>query len=1090
MIGKTISRYRVLEQVGAGGMGIVYRARDEQLERDVAIKVLPPGMLEDADARRRFRKEALSLARVNFPNIATIHEFGTEDGLDFLVTEYIPGVTLDAKLGGTPLPLSEVLQLGMQLAQGLAAAHQHGVVHRDLKPGNLRVTPDGRLKILDFGLAQFAPHASELGRTVTLAKSNELTGTLPYMAPEQLKGEAADPRSDLWGAGAVLYEMATGSRPFPQSNGPLLINAILNEQPPPPKEVAPDVPANLENIILKALEKDPARRYQSAAEMYVDLERVAHPSVQGAAWDSNAVATVRADPNSAGGVRSAAWKAGLTVLVVLVVLAGGYFAWRRSRFTAPAASPAAAGRKSVAVMGFKNLSGKPEQNWVSDALSEMLTVELSAGDKLKTIAGENVARAKADLGLADSDSFSRESLSGIYQRLGSNLVVLGSYLDIGGQVRVDVRVQDTTKGETVATLSSNMPEAKLLDLVKDLGNQLRQTCGAGVLTGEEASQIRAAQPGTLDAARLYAEGVAKLRSFDNLGAREVLKQAVGAEPQNALAHLALARSLGELGYDAEAEREAKKAFELSNGMSRKESLVIEANYREAARDWGRTLELYKSLWTFYPDELEYGLRLADVQVTAGQSQDAMGTIASLRQLPSPLREDARIDLAEARSRASLADYQQALAASQTAGKKATRIGARFLNAQALLEQCEDLRELGQYELAKSKGGQANETFRQAGDFRSEAKSLTCVANVAADQGNLSDARGMHEKALLLAKQIGAQNDIAGALINLGNLLAASGEIEDSSRQYREALTVAQAAGDNPDALLAQSNLGANFLSQGKLEDARKQFESSVATAQAMADQSRVVDAQVNLGMVASLQGELESARGYLEEALRKSRELRLKSAQATCLTALGDILLSEDDLTSAEKRYQESLGLRTQLGEKGSIANTQVSRAMLALEQDRAGPAEGLARGAADEFHAEKLPSQELAARDVLAQALLAQKKPDEAAAEVARASELKITDIPTELGFEITRGRVTTRTTGSTEGATKLLAAEKRATQLGMVPYDLQARLALAEAQILKGEGTKAQVVLNTLVTDATRRRYKLIARKAEALRAVKPTK
>ena len=251
MIGKTISRYRILEQIGAGGMGVVYRARDEQLERDVAVKVLAPGMLADAGARRRFRKEALSLARVNFPSIATIHEFGSEGDLDFLVTEYIPGTTLDAKLRGTRLPQQEVVQLGIQLAQGLAAAHQHGIVHRDLKPGNLRITPDGRLKILDFGLAQFAQHVSALEQTATLTKSAELTGTLPYMAPEQLKGGAADPRSDLWAAGAVLFEMATGRRAFPESNSALLINSILNEPPAVPSAVVPEITANLENIILK-----------------------------------------------------------------------------------------------------------------------------------------------------------------------------------------------------------------------------------------------------------------------------------------------------------------------------------------------------------------------------------------------------------------------------------------------------------------------------------------------------------------------------------------------------------------------------------------------------------------------------------------------------------------------------------------------------------------------------------------------------------------------------------------------------------------------------------------------------------------------
>jgi tetratricopeptide (TPR) repeat protein/TolB-like protein len=1083
MVGKAISRYRILEQIGAGGMGIVYRARDEQLERDVAIKVLPPGMLADAAARRRFRKEALSLARVNFPNIATIHEFSSERGIDFLVTEYIPGTTLDAKLSATKLPLSEVLQLGLQLAQGLAAAHQHGIVHRDLKPGNLRITPDGRLKILDFGLAQFAPPASELAETATLTKSTDLTGTLPYMAPEQLKGEGADPRSDLWAAGAVLYEMATGQRPFKQNNSPLLINAILNEQPVPPTAVSPGLPANLENIILKALEKDPARRYQSASEMYVDLERVAHPTAAGVRVDTSATTTRVAITDR---LRSRAfWNVALPALLVAGILVGGFLAWKQHAATREVRL-VVPGRKSIAVLGFKNLSGKDQQEWLSGALSEMLTVDLSAGDQLKTIAGENVARAKADLALADSDSFSPDTLKRLYQRLGSDLVVLGSYLEVGSEVRVDVRVQDASKGETVTTLSSSMPEAKLLELVKQLGGQLREKCGAAALTGEEAAQVQAAQPNSPDTARLYAEGIAKLQSFDNLAARQVLERAVAAEPSNALAHLALARAWRELGYDAKAESEAKRAFELSRSLSRKESLLIEANYREAARDWGRAVELYKSLWTFYPDELEYGLRLADVQVAAGQSEDASGTVIGLRQVVEPLRQDARIDLADVRVRASLADYPRAIAAAQTAARKAAQTGGRFLNAQALLEQCEVLQQVGQYEAAKVMGRQANETFQQAGDFRSQAKSLTCIANVAADQGNIADARSMHEKALALARQIGAQNDIAGALINLGNLLAANGEMEESSRNYREALSVAQAAGDNSDMLLAQSNLGVNLVGQGALDEARKQFELSARTAQAMGDQSRVVEAQINLGMVASLQGRLENARRDLETALHQSRESHLRSDEATCLAALGDLLVAQDDLTAASKRYQESLDLRTQLGEKGSIASTQIARAALAIEENQPAEAEPLASAAAEEFKIEKSPAQELAARDVLAQALLAQKKLTDAAAQVTRAAELKVSDIPTQLSFEITRGRLAARS--GEDGISRVSAAEQRARQLGMVPYDLQARLALAEIQAAKGVLTPAS--LESLRSDALRLDYRLIARKAQAQRAATKSK
>jgi serine/threonine protein kinase len=227
MIGRSFSHYRILEQIGAGGMGVVYRARDEELERDVAIKVLPSGTLSDDESRRRFREEALSLARLNHPNIATVHEFGSQDGIDFLVTEYISGVNLDAKIAGRPLPPKTVLAIGVQFANGLNAAHQQGLVHRDLNPGNIRITPEDRLKILDFGLARLAKPDGDMDLTAGIQKLEDTMGTLPYMAPEQLLGESG--HGDIWSAGAVLkWPQAEGRCGATGRDRP---NAILNRDP-------------------------------------------------------------------------------------------------------------------------------------------------------------------------------------------------------------------------------------------------------------------------------------------------------------------------------------------------------------------------------------------------------------------------------------------------------------------------------------------------------------------------------------------------------------------------------------------------------------------------------------------------------------------------------------------------------------------------------------------------------------------------------------------------------------------------------------------------------------------------------------------
>ncbi len=275
-VGQRFGRYRIEEEIGAGGMGVVYRAYDEKLERDLAIKVLTPGALYDEVARKRFRNEARVLSRLNHPCIQTIHDFDNFDGQDYLVSELVAGVSLDTRLRSGALPEKDVVHLGFQLAQGLEAAHAAGVLHRDLKPANLRMTFDGRLKILDFGLATLSREALlTLNTTQTMATAPiGIAGTLPYMSPEQLLGEELDQRSDIYAAGVVLFELATGRLPFNDSLVPKLTNAILHQAPPALKGLAPKLSIDFERIVLKCLDKDPELRYQSAKELATDLRRL------------------------------------------------------------------------------------------------------------------------------------------------------------------------------------------------------------------------------------------------------------------------------------------------------------------------------------------------------------------------------------------------------------------------------------------------------------------------------------------------------------------------------------------------------------------------------------------------------------------------------------------------------------------------------------------------------------------------------------------------------------------------------------------------------------------------------------------------
>src|SRR3984893_12415358 len=434
LIDHILGHYRIVEHIGAGGMGEVYRAHDEQLDRDVALKVLPTGTLANEVARQRFRREGLALAKLNHQNVAAVYEFGSQDGVDFLVMELIRGVTLDIKLIGGALSEREVVRLGTQIAEGLEAAHEQRIVHRDLKPGNLRITSDGKLKILDFGLAQLMEPENQVALTTKLTLSQGVTGTLPYMAPEQLRGETTDARSDIWAVGVVLYEMATGKRPFDQKIPTALADDIIHKPPLPPRQLRPELSVQLEPIILKCLEKAQAKRYQSAQQLRSDLERL----------------VIGAAPLAA----RQRWLWTVWMASTLAVLLGATTWWY---LEAHSRAPSVPIGRSVAVLGFKNLSGKSDEAWLSTALSEMVNTALAAGEKLRTISGEDVAHTKNDLLLSDADSLGRDSLTRLRKNLSIDYVVLGSYLDLGkeagGQIRLDLRLQDATAGETIASVS-------------------------------------------------------------------------------------------------------------------------------------------------------------------------------------------------------------------------------------------------------------------------------------------------------------------------------------------------------------------------------------------------------------------------------------------------------------------------------------------------------------------------------------------------------------------------------------------------------------------------------------------------------------
>jgi|HubBroStandDraft_6_1064221.scaffolds.fasta_scaffold01193_12 serine/threonine protein kinase/tetratricopeptide (TPR) repeat protein len=1077
MLGQRLSHYTIVEKIGAGGMGVVYRAHDEQLDRDVAIKVLPRGSFTDESARKRFRKEALALARLNHPNIATVHEFGTQDDTDFLVTEYIAGITLDVKLARGPLPPPEVVRLGGQLAAGLAAAHQQGIIHRDLKPGNLRLTTDGRLKILDFGLAQLIPHPSDQGQTVTLTKSQETSGTLPYMSPEQLSGEGANARTDIWAAGTVLYEMSTGKRPFAQTVPALLINAILNQAPAPPSQLNPDVPDALDAVILKALAHQPALRYQTAGELAVDLERPVSATTAAAA-----LPRVR----SSIGTRSGPTRVQLITLAAIFLLAigGTVFFLTRHRQQANTAPPVNR-RRSVAVLGFRNLSANPDKSWLSTALAEMLTTELSQGDQLRTIPGESVAQMKVSLSLSDADSFSQPTLKKIRQNLGSDAVVLGSYLTEGnGQLRLDVRLQDAVAGETLASISERGSEADIDSLVSKAGSELRGKLGVGALSDAESASVRASLPSNPEAERLYSEGLDKLRLFDALAARDALQKAAALDPTHAPTHSALAEAWSILGYDAKAKEQAKLALDLSGRSSREEKLLIEGRSHAILDELPQAIESYRALWEFFPDNVDYGLSLIRAQIAGGHANDAEATLAVLRKLNASEVDEARIDLAEGGIAASLSDFKRQQAVADRAATRGQAVGASLLAAEALQVEVEALERMGESQKVMEVSTRARDLFAAAGDRRGAARNLLIVGDLLYDEGDYEGARKKFEESIPTFREIGAEKSVRAAMERIGNVFYQEGKLQESVKYYAQVLKFDHELND-PVGLASDYGNMANALDgMGDLTGALKMQQDSLASFNQIGDRRGSSTTLNNLGNLALEMGQLKEALGYLEQSAAMTKEIDYRRGEAYPIGGLGDAHFASGDVEGAKARYKEALALCKEVNDEDFTAQLTGSLSAIALAEEKYAEGDALAREAEAGFAKSNSAGMEAAALALDARNLLGAGNLKGAQAAVDKANTLLRQSTLQAPRFEmaLADARVKARSGRIAEARQDLDAALASAHKFGYRFYELQLRLARGEIE-LWSKSPSARTQLAAVENDARAQGMLLVANQAQAL-------
>jgi tetratricopeptide (TPR) repeat protein/tRNA A-37 threonylcarbamoyl transferase component Bud32 len=1137
-------RYRVARFIARGGMGEVYEADDLELRERIALKTVRPEVAGDTLAVERFKREIQLARKVTHPNVCRIFDVShhrpdgdASPGVIFLTMELLLGETLAERLRRKgPLQAAEALPIARQVADALHAAHQAGIVHRDLKPGNVMLVEGrGSLRavVTDFGLARLESGSEDQqGLALTTAG---VVGTPAYLAPEQVEGKEITPAVDVYAFGIVLYEMLTGTVPFIGDTA--LSTAVKRLQQPPasPRVHVPGLDPRWEAAILRCLAREPGARYATAPAAIEAISRAVPSESSAPAPASSLAAPAAPAPQARTGrpverrpfwQRRGAQGAFLAALVLASLGVGWlrYSQWRtrqmepeqRLALLTERITP----RRAVAILGFKNLSGTPGTEWLSGGLAEMLSTELGAGGKLRIIAGENVARTKLELGLGNVDSLARDTLARLRSQLGTDAVVLGSYTTIDGpsgrQIRLDLRLQDASRGETTATVAETGTEAQLFDLVSRVGKRLRRELQ--VDEEGETKEARAALPANTEATRLYSEGVNKLRSFDPVGARELLTRAVSADPNNALAHSGLSAAWSALGYDGKARDEAKAANDLVAGLPQEERLLIQGRYLETVQDWSHAAELYWNLWSLYPDNLDYGLRLAAAQTAAGRIDEALATTTALRSLPSPSNQDTRIDLTEAAAAGARSDFKRQQEAASRAAVKAQAHGAPLMVAQARLLECRAQRNLGAAQKALDTCEEGRRLYAAAGDRAGVAEALTHAANVLFDRGDLPAAAKLYEEALATYREIGNRGGEAGALNNIAVVLKSQGDLEHARQLYQEVLTISREVGSRGGEAYALNNLAGVLLRRGDLADAGKLFEQALAIRREQGDKSGEAYALDNIGVVLRKRGDLAESRKRHEESLRIRREIGQKIGEVASLTNLGTVLVEQGELAAAHKNFQDSLALcretgsksasayalfglgevllrqgrldearqrhqaaldlRKGLGEKATAAESEAALASVLLESGDANHAQELARSAADELGRQGATGGQAMALSTAALAATAQGNSAAARDSIDRAGALAGNDQDLQARLTVQLRVASLRRDASSEQALQAVAA--RAAQAGLLDLQLEARLALARLELEHGHTAEGQARLASVQQEAKALGYGLIARKA----------
>ncbi|HSD86296.1 MAG TPA: tetratricopeptide repeat protein, partial [Kofleriaceae bacterium] len=840
-----------------------------------------------------------------------------------------------------------------------------------------------------------------------------------------------------------------------------LIIAHNTLPPTPPSELVPSISSALERTILRALAKHPEERFPTmeafAAALSAQLPNVpsvageatplarprgysAPPPITHGAQRASAVSAIATSP-SRWSRRRIGLVAGAAVAVV--ALGGGAFVMLRGGGKHTVRPRAAGGRPTIAVLDLADRAPrpKPENAWLATALGEVVTSDLQTGRQLDVMTAAEVARMKVDLGIDNAAEWSADQLARVRSDLGADYIITGSYLSVGGQLKVDAKLYDTAAGVSVARLSETGQESDLIGLGSRISGDAKRELG--IVVEDEAPPPVTALPAKASAARYYSEGLDKARRFDLIEARDLFTKAAAEDPNEPLVHSALANVWRDLGYNDKARTEAKLAFDNASSLPKENRRAIEAQYRETSAQWDQALVAYKDLFEDYPTHLEYGLALAGVQTHAGDVKSAYATLAKLRKLPPPLGSDPRIELAEAKAAEEADDFERMRIHAEKAAVWANKRGARQLRALALHKQGWALFTQGHDVDAMALYEEAKKIFTELGDRSGLARTLNNIGLVQHRRHDDTDANRTYEQALKLAKDIGDTEAQSWVLNNWGYVHADAGELAKALELYQRKIALGEERGET-------------------------------ANSQAVA--------HLNVSEVLRWQGDLAGARQHCRAAEDLLRGIDARRFAAFTAEYCGEVSRAEDDLAGAKKYFAQAIGWASDVMTPAESAEMRIAMARAELDDGRAQEAEALARGAVADLADVKEGSQRVCAIATLANALLARGQTQDAVKEIAATASLPSEGVSfaCRIAAEIAGARVMAAVDPAkkADALVKLEDTRKRAAAATFVQQELEARLAIGELQ-----GPAGRAGLKTLTKDAETLGFKRVARKAKSL-------